>query len=70
MTSDDITLMQFKLRRLGYSCYVTGVHDQRSISSLKAFQRDLKLPCTGVFSEEDLQKLNRCLGISPEVSTF
>lgn len=51
---------QLMLRSVGYTPGTTGKLDDQTQRSLKAFQRDVKLPATGMMDADTKQLLKRC----------
>lgn len=60
LNEEVIRDMQRRLRRVGYSCPVTGIFDTPSTRSLKAFQRDLRLSPSGELDRRSDDVLRRC----------
>lgn len=52
--------VQRMLRRVGYRNPVDGVDSDQTRRSIQCFQRDLKLPATGIVDDTTLAKLAKC----------
>lgn len=57
-TNNDWREIQFKLRRVGHSCFVTGEVDARTRRCIRNFQENYHLEATGIMDRPTEKKLN------------